>query len=371
MKSLRLSCYAVFLATLQFSLPAFGEANKAIKGFIPVIKPLKASAKASPADLGALNKQMIAAMNYLGKHHDKYGKDGGDIIELALQNYGDEMFSGFRASLLRTSLSRTWEKSNSLGLFNKRGQFDMMIRSGPETGKKASFEYIVLPKEYPQYSTDLTNLRLVTPATRRDRNEERQTTLEKVYAKSLGKIEGEILHGRADSLGRNTADNLELWKKSVEANEGALERQPTLRLAGKVTGTRSRSNGDKWKVSFSATNISPHPTEVTAQLFIFGITDEENEIFLLRKTSVPVKLRKNEIFEQDLLTGPRSNYAEMATRIDQNKPTGKIKPLVSAVKMRGWAIVVKHKDKMISQAGSMPMMLEYVDRAGSLPGNKN
>ncbi len=367
--------FTLFVATLSLLLlpatPAPGEVNKAVKGFLPIVRPINGSDKASPGDLGALNKQMISAMNYLGKHHDSYGKDGSDIIELAIQNYGDEMFSSLRASLLRTSLTRTWEQAQALGLFTKGGNFRLIITKGPEKGKNASFEYIVLPKDFPHYSRDLTNLRLVTPATRRARGEERLTTLEKIHAKSLDRIEGEILYGRADALGRTSADNFTLWKRDVGTNEAVLEKQPTFHLTGKITATPSGSNGDKWRVSFEAINISTHPTEVIVTLYIFGITEKKNEIFLLRKTSVPQRLRKNQFFKKELFTGSRSSYADLATRIDQNKPKGYIKPLISSVNMRGWAIEVTHRDKVIAQAASQPMMLDYVERSGVLPGKRN
>ncbi len=159
MNSYRLLLFiAIGVAALLPSSPSFGKTNQAIKGFLPVIKPIKGSDKASPGDFGAVNKQMIAAMNYLGKHHDSYGKDGSDIIELALQNYGEDMFSSSRAALLRTTLIRIWEKAQSLGLFTKGGNFKLIITQGPEKGKSANFEYIVLPKEFPQFSPDLTNL---------------------------------------------------------------------------------------------------------------------------------------------------------------------------------------------------------------------
>ena len=61
----------------------------------------------------------------------------------------------------------------------------------------------------------------------------------------------------------------------------------------------------------------------------------------------------------------------MATRIDQNKPTGKIKPLVESVNMRGWAIVVQHNDKKVEELASQNIILDYVERAGSLPGKNH
>ena len=358
-------------AVLLVAIPASGQFNKSIKGLVPLLKPIPASEKSAPGDLNALTKQMTGILTFLGKNHDSFGKDGGDMLELAHSHYGKDLFSSRRRALLLASLTRTWEKAQELGLFTEKGNFHFSITKGVEKGQKASFEYIVLPHEFPQYSTDLTNIRLVTPATRRARDEKRHTTLEKIHAKSLETIQSEILHGMADSLGRTGADNLALWKKDVEADKEALEKAPIFRLDGRITGSPSRSNGDKWKVSFTATNIASHPTEVTVHLYLIGITEEKNELFLLRHTKNQLKLRSNQEWTQELLTEPRKHYAEMATRIDQNKPTGKIKPLVESVNMRGWAIVVQHNDKKVEELASQNIILDYVERAGSLPGKNH
>lgn len=321
------------------------DVNPAVKALMPLLTPAKASEEVKPGDFKAAQERMIRILEFLEKHEGASGKRVQDLLINAFYIYERDRFSGQRKMMTRGALLRNWEKARELGLFDKNGKFGRHISLGGEKGKIASFEYIVSAGKYPVFSTDLSNLRIVTPETKRKKGAG-PSAWDLAYRTQLENIEDEVLHGLPDELGRTSAENLALWKGEVEIAGDEFKKAPNFGLSGKVTATPSGKSGNRWRVTFQTTNISRHPTQVTAEYYIFGIAEKGGKLYLLQKKSEELKARSSERREVEVWTDPR------------------IMPL----NLRGWVIRILHNGKEIAWEASQPIIYEdYLPKIGSIP----
>ena len=324
------------------------EVNAVPKALMPLLVPATASRKVKPNDFKEAQERMIRILEFLEKHDGRNGQRAKDIVTNAFYIYDRHRFSGQRRMMTGGAILRNWEKAQELGLFTEAGKFQRQIRKGSEKKKTASFEYIVPPEKAPIYSTDLANLRLVTPGERKKKGAE-PTPWDSAYLDQLDVMKEEVLHGRFDDLGRTKAENVAIWKAELKraGGEKLLEQAPAIRHYGRIKATPSGMSGNRWQVSFETLNLTTHPTEVTVEYYVFGITGPavEDRISILARKTETLKMRSLESHELDLFTAPRTG----------------------GVRMRGWVIRTLHQGKEVGFLASQSILHDYVSRADSLP----
>ena len=331
-------------ALLLPAMAAFADVNPTVKDLMVLIRPAKASKKANPGDFKSAQERMIGILEFLEHHAGRSGINVESLLINAFYIYERDRFSGHRRMMTEGAILTNWKTARELGLFDEKGNFGTRIRNGREKGKTVNFEYIVPAAANPVFSTDLSNLRIVTPATKRKKGEG-VSPRDQAYHAQLKNIEKEVLYGPEDEMGRTAAENLALWKGEVEKAGNDFKREPVMDLFGKVTATPSGKSLNRWRVTFKTTNNSRHPTQVKVEYYVFGTAEKGDKDYLLARKSELLRLRSSQRREIDVWTDER----------------------VGAVNLRGWVIRVLHNGKVIEREASQPIIYEYLDRLGSLP----
>ncbi len=322
--------------------------NPTPKALTGLLIPVKGSKESKPDDFRRTKERAIQILEFLENIHGTHARRAQDTLTISLDVYLRKQIGGHRRLMLNGSIIRNWETARELGLFDGKGKFTNRIRFGEEKGKLASFEYIVPTKVDAAFSTEISNLRIVTPSEKR--NEKTPfPAADRMYQEQLNLIRYEVLHGRDDHLGRTHTQNMALWRAGIEraGGEGILSKEPNIRVTGSITATPSQKSGYRWRVSYEVKNISRHPTEIKADFFVFGIIGPaiNNKPVLLAREAKPLKLRSSEAQQFEVWT--------------VKKPGN--------VRMRGWAIRVMHRGEEIEWLASQPIIHEYLDLLGSIP----
>ncbi len=322
--------------------------NPTPKALMPLLVPATASDEVKPEDFKDAQRRMIGILEFLIQIDGSNGRRAQDTVVNAFYIYDRHRFSGQRRMMTTGAILRNFETAKALGLFDEGGKFDLRIRLGREKGKTAKFEYIVPAGKAPAFSTDLANLRLVTPETMRQPGAP-FTAEEQAYLDQLDTMKKEVLFGRDNELGRTQDERRAIWQAEVDraGGEKVLKEAPSIRLAGSVTATPSGKSGQRWRVSYEVQNFSHHPTQVEAEFFIFGISGPavEDKVTLLSRRSQTLSLRLLESRDIEVWTGPR----------------------VGNTRMRGWAVRVLHEGKEIGWTASQPIIYDYVKRVDTIP----
>lgn len=337
---------AAFALAMVFTQPAGADVNVKVKELMPLLKPVKASKKANPADFKSAQERMIRIIDFLERVDGKSGIDAKHILSNAFYIYDRDRFSGHRRMLTESTITQCWMKARELGLFDKRNgnQFGLTINNGREKNKKAKFEYIIPPGANASFSADLANIRLVSPSMKRKSTE--LSRAEVGYLEHLVWIEKEVLYGRPDELGRTVAENNGLWNAEVKKTGDAYkEKAPILRVGGKLTATPSSLSGNRWRVNFGASSLSRHPTQFTAEYYLFGVAESGDKSFLLHRGKKVIKLRSTQSYNFDIWSDEK----------------------VGAVNFRGWVIQIRHNGKVIATAASKLGIGKLIAYAGTLP----
>ncbi|NNE90335.1 MAG: hypothetical protein HKN23_01685 [Verrucomicrobiales bacterium] len=327
---------AVVCASISFlgGISARAQVNPTVKALMPLLRPAKASKEAKPGDMKEAQARMIRVLEFMERVEGKNGMSSTDILTNAFYIYGRDRFSGHRRMLTEGSIIRCWEKARELGLFDKNDKFGLTIRQGSDRGKKAMFEYIIPPEVNASFTTDLSNLRLVTPGEKRKKGAE-LTDREKGFLENLSWIEQEVVEGREDDMGRTPVENLALWKAEVEKTGEAFKNEPPLlRMGGKMMANPSSLTLNRWKVNFEVSNLSRHPVQLTVETYVYGMSKTGGKIFLLHKGKRNLQLRATHSHDFDVWTDAR----------------------IGAVDFRGWVIQVRQNGKLIESRESIAGM---------------
>ena len=161
-----------------------------------------------------------------------------------------------------------------------------------------------------------------------------------------------------NSLGQDEETVLKLWKQEVEAAGEAAEKLPVIRVMGRITGTPSHKTQERWRATTQITNLSTHPTEVTVEVFLIGVTDEKRDHYLMSKTTKTLKLRQNENLSFDSYTRAENSYKNNA---DNHDEVPKKERNRTRVRCRGFVVMVKHGDKVAAFTGSDRLLSGYAD----------
>lgn len=368
--ALALAALLIFLpVSSSFAKPQIDGDAKRLSSLLAPAAPAKSPQK----DVGKVAERMISILEILERSSRSSGPSPDSLLSKALECRSD--VGRWEAMIVTHSILTSWREAKAMGLFEDSGDFSRRIRKGRASGGEAVFEHVVPAETYPPASNQLANLRLVpvekmraseTPLTTREAafqdqlvkmiEERTEQAARRAYIKNTPKLPNQ---GPTNAMGETKADQERLWKEAAEkAGAEAVAQMPTIRVRGKMEATPSRKTGNRWRVRVYVENLSSHPTEVEAQVWLVGTTYKKRDSYLMSETTHTLRLRPGEGRMLDLYTKSESSYKGKA---DDHDELSKEESARSKVRYRGYAITVQHEQGLAAFTGSDQRMTGYVD----------
>lgn len=353
--------------------------NKDAQALAKLLAPIPPAKAANPGELGKQRERMTQAIEYLEASYRSNGPQPESLLTNALRHRED--MASFEKLMVNSAVLNAWREANARGLFDENARYRGRITKGRGEGDRCTFELIVPAAIYPPACNQLANVRLVPVENARKEGAE-LTHREKSFHQQLVKMIQEK-ENRAkmvafekgpppekrplpekrpptNSLGQDEQTSLELWNEAKKAAGEAADQLPVIRVLGKITGTPSRKTQERWRATTQVTNLSAHPTEVTVEVYLLGVTDEKRDHYLMSKTTKTLKLRQNENLSFDSFTRAENSYKNNADNHDEVPKNERNK---TRVRCRGFVVMVKHGDKVAAFTGSDRLLSSYADPA--------
>jgi hypothetical protein len=328
-----------------------------------LLAPTPAATKVDSADLGKLRSRMIALIEQLESSSRTNGPGPESLLSKAIDLRGD--LAGVERLLTLNAVLDAWHEANAMGLFNEIRKYTGDITKGRGTGQSCVFELIIPAETYPAASNQLANLRLVPESEARAKGaplSERELSYQQELIGMIAEKERSAELSRfenpdpTNALGFTAKESLERWEIAMNAAGDAGRQKPNIRLDCKVDGTPSHMTQQRWKTKTTVLNFSAFPTEVTVEIYLLGYTDKNHDYYLMAKKSEPLKLLPNESREVELFTKAESSYKKAA---DAHDKLTKAEIAESRVRYRGFVVIAKHDDEIISFIGSDQRLLDF------------
>ncbi|HQZ27126.1 MAG: hypothetical protein KBF76_01470 [Verrucomicrobiales bacterium] len=342
---------------------ADSKINQSAQDLAKFLAPAAPARKVDKADLEKLRTRMIALVEQLERSTQSNGPGPESLITKAYE-FRDEV-AGVERLLTRSAVLNAWREANSRGLFDEAGKYTGKITKGRGTGQDCVFELIIPAESYLPASNQIANLRIVPveqkrstedPLTHRDASFQRELASmieEKSRSAALAKFENPE---STNALGMTAKEEAAAWDLAVkEAGEAAAQR-PKIRLSSGINGSPSHMTKQRWKNETEVTNISQHPTEVTVEIYLIGSTEKKKDYYLMAKSTETVRLRMNERKKLTLYTKAESSYKKLA---DDRDELTKEERKQSSVHYRGFVVLAKHKNEVVSHIGSDQRLEEF------------
>ncbi len=363
---------ATLLASPVSSAPKTGSDARNLAKQLGPTPPGKSSQASS---VGKLSARMISIIEVLEKSYRSNGPNPESLIDKAFEYRAD--VGNWEAMMMSRALISAWKDANAMDLFNENGKFGTTIYKGRGTGNRVLFELIIPADVYPPASNQLANLRLVresekrvstTEMGQRERAyydqlvkmiNERSDLMKAVAVNKKDNKEDASRQGPAtNALGQTTQEQDKLWEQSVAAAGDAANATPRIRTSAHMEASPSNMTKNRWRVKCDFGNSSGHPTEVKAEVWLIGYTDEKRDHYIMAKSEHTLKLRPGETRQIDVFTKAEKSYKAKA---DNHDGLSKQERKKSRVRYRGYAIRVLHNKDIISFAGSDSLLTRYVD----------
>lgn len=320
---------------------------------------------ANPQEIAALGRRMTAAIESLEASHRSNGPAPESLLENAL-DFREDMGDWERLLVMNAVLA-AWREAHAMGAFDAKGKFTGRIARGRGAGEPCGYEWIVPGEALPAASNQLANLRLVAQAERRPagapltpRDEAYRDQLSRLIAEKEGRAGlARVEKGpETNAVGQTAAEALARWEKDMAAAGADAQALPNIRLQGDVAATPSHMTKQRWRVACRVTNLSKHPTEVTVEVWLIGITDQKRDHYVMARSSKTLKLRSNESADLDFFSRAEGSYKGKADDHDQLTKPERAR---SKVRFRGYVARVTHAKGVAAFAGNDQMMTAYGD----------
>lgn len=326
--------------------------------------------------LGALRQRMIAVLETVEASASSNGPPPASLVRTALEFRHD--LGDWERQMLTNAVVAAWGEARAMGLFDENGKFRDTITKGRDVGDDCAFELMVPGELYPPASNQLANLRIVrekekradqAPVTPRDeafRDQFARLAAEKASRAEQARIEkkgraqiAKIENGpKTNAVGQSEAQHLSLWEKEMAAAGQTAAELPNIRVSADVRATPSYMTGQRWRVGCEVTNLSKHPTEITVEVWILGVTEKKRAHYVMARTTKNMKLRVNETQQFDLFTAAEGSYKKMADQLDK---TNGAEGGGGRVRFRGCVIQAVHARGVAGFAGSDVKLAGYAD----------
>ena len=333
------------------------------------LAPTPPAAKADPGDLGRLRDRMIVLIDALEASSRNAGPSPEGLITKAYDFRED--VPGIEQLLTRNAVLNAWREASARGLFNEAGKYSGDITKGRGAGGECVFELVVPAETYPPASNQIANLRLIpveskrnpgSPLTAREESFHRELVgmiAEKGRSAELARFENPA---PTNALGMTEKESLDLWQKAMEKAGEAGKEKPNLRLKTGVNGTPSHMTGERWRTMTEVVNNSPHPTEITVDIYVIGNTWKKRDYYLMAKSSQVLKLRGSESRSLELFTKEEGSYKNPS---DDRDGLSKEERGQSKVRYRGIVVVAKHGKDVVAFIGTDQRLAEFGNPAAA------
>lgn len=353
----------IVAATVMQPLWIRGEVNEAAKKLVPLITPEKASATADPRDARNLQKRLIKILTYINNSDISGGPRAEELVRNAYEFYLREEMGSYRILMTSTTIVNAWKAARSLGLFDEERKFQTLITKGFSAGEECVFEYIVPPEHAPEFSNDLVNIRIVSNTeARHHRESEELTEAEKNYLEVLQGLKKEAVEGVPVDIGRTVVEAHAEWEREVKEAGEDFKKRPNLIISGNISGTPSLMTEQRWRVSIEVKNISHHPTEAVLHVYIFGISEVENTIYLMAEEEAKIELRRNHVWEGEFFTIEEKKYDKLVRELDYGpKPSKQELRIKQNIELRGWVANLYHDGELVGSDASQNYLRQHLE----------
>ena len=328
----------------------------------PLVKPTTFT----KGSLGKVQNQMIQIITMLGQSDRTHGPKPNELVTKACETH--YKYGPARTLLTATVVEKVYNDAVYLGLFNEKGKFTSSIQNGPDVGGKTLFEYIVPLETAPEFSQDISNLRLVLVSKKRKSND--LSKEEKIHLGKLEKIKKEtrsilVLRERESGhlldtsiTGPDLGPHYERWEASMELAGEASNEPAEVKLDARKNASASSSNGERMSVKVKLNNYSDVPTKVTVHCFMLARSDIKRILFKIGHAQKEVVLLPKDEQRMVLYSDPFPSFKRHAGALD-GLPTkllnqGKFSP-------QGWVVRVEHKGGVVATEASMTKMIPMAD----------
>lgn len=351
------------IATSGTAKSADSKMNQSAQDLAKFLSPVLPARKADKADLENLRTRMIALIERLERSTQSNGPGPESLITKAY-DFRDEV-AGVERLLTRSAVLNAWREANSRGLFDEAGKYSGKITKGRGTGQDCVFELIIPAESYLPASNQIANLRIV-PVDQKRSTENSFTHRDASFQKELAAMIEEKSRSVAlakfekpestNVLGMTAKEEAAAWEVAMkEAGDDAAQK-PKIRLSSGINGSPSHMTKQRWKNETEVTNISQHPTEVTVEIYLIGSTEKKKDYYLMAKSTETIRLRMNETKNLSLYTKAESSYKKLA---DDRDELTKAERKKSSVHYRGFVVLAKHKNEVVTHIGSDQRLEEF------------
>jgi hypothetical protein len=374
--------FIVLVAGLAFSaadhdaLAQASRLNRGAQALATQLAPTPVAKAYNKEALGTLQQRMITVLETVEASAASNGPPAASLVRKALEFRHD--LGDWERQMLTNAVVAAWGDARSMGLFDEHGKFRETITQGRDVGDDCAFELIVPGDLYPPASNQLSNVRIVREKEKRAENAEvtprdeafrdqfarltaekasraKQASVEKKGSAQIAKIEN---GPKTNAVGQTDAQHLALWEKEMSIAGKIAAELPSIRVSADSRATPSQMNGQRWRVECEVTNLSKYPTEVTAEVWVLGVTEAKRAHYVMTRVSKNMKLRVNETRTFDVFTAAEGSYQKQAAQLDGadgGKKGG------GRVRYRGCVIRAVHAKGVAGFAGSDTVLAGYAD----------
>lgn len=359
----------VFTAIVMQPDSTCGEVNEVAKKLAPLLAPEEASATTDAGDAKQLKKKLIKILTYINDSDISGGPRANDLVRNAYEFYHRDKMGPYRILMTSTTIVNAWDTARALGLFDEKRKFQTLITKGFDEGKECVFEYIVPPELAPEFSNDLVNIRIVSNSEARHHRASKELTgEEKSYLEVLQGLKKEAVEGVPMDIGRTKVEARAEWLREQEEAGDDFHKKPNLILSGNISGTPSLSTEQRWRVSMEVKNISHHPTEAALQVYIFGISEKENTIYLMAEHEEKIELRRNHVWTGDFFTLEEKGYDKLVRELDYGpKPSKQELRIKQNIELRGWVANLYHEGELVESDASQKYLMQHLEELSTMP----
>ncbi|MEM9018177.1 MAG: hypothetical protein AAGC68_14270 [Verrucomicrobiota bacterium] len=357
--------HAIALAAATLAA-APSRLNKDAQALAKHLAPSNPAKSYKREDIGGISKKMVAIVEILEKSYRSNGPTPESLIDKAFSFRND--LGPAEEVALSGALLDAWRAANGMGLFNERGQFDPVVTKGRGMGERTLFELIVPGEVYAPASNQLMNVRLIREEERRSQGTTELTAREKAVGgrikqaieerKERQEIAAFRKGPKTNALGQTEEEHRYLWDNEMAKAGDLAKEAPKIRVAADLEATPSHMTKDRWRIGCEISNISSHPTEIKAEVWLIGMTWKKRDHFIMTKQEFPFRLRSGEVREFKVFTKSANSYKGKS---DDHDELDKKERKKSYVRYRGFMVKITHETGVTAFIASDRSLASQID----------
>jgi|GEM_PF-5688753 len=350
------------MPSFRLLLYSFSWFSISVFGALPDNAEKLIAEKLAPLDSSQPNsiKKRFADIFDIMAQAEKHSAMGGEALlrqGIKLRNEYGPMKRDTTAAVIIAG----WNYAKASGAFNSNNQFTGRITRGIDVGQQLVFEAVVPASVAPEFSNEFANYRLVAPSRARS-SDSPLSHRDAAYLKTLQAIASETAGSDHHQL------HTTQWEAQMTELGDQVNAIPKVRLSNRFKASPSGKNDYKWQVEVTVANATQIPTEITLECYIIGKLWKSKRACVLRKHSIPVKLKRSETRQVIAETIPREDCKLL---MDNYEKLGKEERANSRVVYSGIVILARHSTGHLASAASHPALLNLITEGHNLSSELN